>query len=443
MEFFGTDGIRDVAGEGRLAPGHVVRAGRALARLAAEGAGGAPRIALGCDPRPSGPRLVARLADAMRAEGAPAVDLGVLPTPAVAWAVVHDRLDLGVVVSASHNPSEYNGIKPFARGGRKLTVEEEKRVEAWMREAEPTAPEAGPPSPGDGAARYVEATARWLAEGGGLDRLRLVVDLSAGAASATAAAVLGALGAEVHTLHGAGERAINDGCGTQHPTAWLAALRADGAEAGLAFDGDADRVLLADAEGTVLDGDDALAILAQDALPRGALPGERVVGTVMANLGLEERLADLGVVLDRVPVGDRNVAERMRATGATLGGEPSGHVVLEREGALIGDGLVAGVRILQASRRLARPLDVLRRETPRYPQILRNVRVKERRDFERDPDLVRALRVAADALGSEGRLVVRYSGTEPLLRIMAEGHDPEAVEWAVASIAETVRKVSG
>ena len=444
MEFFGTDGIRDRAGQGRLSAENVLKAGRALGRLAVDFARDRRpvRVCLGRDPRPSGEGLVQRLTQALNTEGIDVVDLGVVPTPAVAWAVAEEGYDLGIAVSASHNPPEDNGIKPFAPGGRKLTREEEERVEAWMGEVEGPAQDHGDARALDGAARYAAATASWLAKDGRLDGMAIVVDLSAGAASTTAPAVLRALGADLVVLHPASSRPINESCGTEHPKAWLAAVKGRKGAVGLAFDGDADRVLLADEGGHVLDGDDALAILTQDAVRRGALPGARVVSTVMANLGLEERLADLGVVLERTAVGDRNVAERMRETNAPFGAEASGHVVLERDGALIGDGVVAGVRLLQASRRLEKSLTELRRETPRYPQILRNVRVKERRPLETDPDLAPAIREAQALLGDEGRMVVRYSGTEPLLRVMAEGHDADVVERAVALVEKAAAKLA-
>ncbi len=439
MRRFGTDGIRDVAGQGRLAPGEVARVGRALARFAVQLAspGARVRVAVGRDPRPSGRDLSDRLGAALLAGGVEVLDLGMVPTPVVAWTVASRGLSFGVAVSASHNPPAFNGLKPFAPGGRKLDPDEEDLLETWIDEADPS-PLPVRPLPKDPAlGRYVDETTRWLSHEGGLSGERLVVDLAAGAASATAVQVLSRLGAEVIPLHEAGTRPINEGCGTEHPEAWLRAVREAGGAIGMAFDGDADRVLLADREGEVLDGDDALAILAEDALRAGpdGLPARRVVGTVMTNLGLEERLRELGAALDRTAVGDRNVARRMRETGAAFGGEPSGHVVLARDGALIGDGLVAGVRILQAARRLGRPLAEARRRTPRYPQVLLNVRVGDRRALEDDPVLAEALRAAEARLDGSGRLVVRYSGTEPVLRVMAEGHDRSVVEEVAGSLA--------
>lgn len=432
---FGTDGIRDLAGQGRLAPENVTRIGRALARFAAHQGGAAPRICIGRDPRPSGESMTLRLASAMAQAGAQVEDLGVVPSPAVAWAVVDGGYGLGIAVSASHNPPEYNGIKPFSRRGEKLTIEDEQSIESLPGEEGSPEPPHVPLEGVGGAHRYVEATRGWLAKGGDLEGLSLVVDLSAGAATTTAPHVLDHLGADLHILHEAGSRPINDQCGSEHPTAWQEAVRRTGG-IGLAFDGDADRLLLADEEGEILDGHDTLAILARDWQSRGLLPGNRVVSTVMANLGLEERLGTLGIRLERTGVGDRNVAVRMRETGAALGGEPSGHVVIERDGALIGDALIAGVRVLQAAARIGAPLAELRRETPRYPQLLVNVRVRERRPLEELGDLGRAIAEVEAEFGERGRVVVRYSGTEPLLRIMAEGKDQAEVERAVAKIEE-------
>jgi phosphoglucosamine mutase len=366
-------------------------------------------------------------------------DLGVAPTPVVAWANAAWGYDLGVMVSASHNPEADNGVKPFLAGGRKLTPAEEADVEALAEAASPQAPAAREGPRVDGAARYVEETAALLADGPSLRGLRLVVDVAAGATSRTAPAVMERLGIAPVVLNPEGSRPINDGCGTEHPEAWRKAVRRYQAPAGLAFDGDGDRVLVADAGGEVLDGDDLLSILAADLRARGALPRDTVVSTVMSNGGLEERLVELGARLQRVAVGDRQVAERMRELGAALGGEPSGHVVLPRragaaDAVLVGDGLVAGLRVLQAAARLGKDLATLRALRLRRPQVLRNVRVEERRPLEAWPEVQRAMREAEALLGGGGRILVRYSGTEPLLRIMAEGRDAFVVDRAVSVI---------
>jgi phosphoglucosamine mutase len=241
-------------------------------------------------------------------------------------------------------------------------------------------------------------------------------------------------------LNAPGSRPINDGCGTQHVSDWLREVRGAEADGGMAFDGDADRVLLADRWGRILNGDHMLAALARDLKERGLLAGDRVVGTVMTNVGLEEHLTRMGVRLERTAVGDRHVADRMRAVGAVLGGEPSGHLILPRGGALLGDGLVAGVRVLQAARRRGANLSTLRRDVRQWPQVLKGLRVREKRPLSDVPGLAAAIAEEEASLGHGGRLVVRYSGTEPLLRIMAEGRERSAVQKAVARIEAEARR---
>ncbi len=442
--FFGTDGIRDLAGEGRLTDGGVRRIGRALAQFALEQAGaGAVRAVIARDPRPSGAGIVAELAGRMAAEGLEVIDAGVLPSPALAWMTAVGDFQLGLAISASHNAPPYNGIKPFLADGRKLSIAEEEDVEARIAALDEGRAGAAPSLDEGAAERYADQAAAVLGEAGDVAGLRLVVDLSAGAASTTAARALDALGVDAAFLHPAGERPINEACGTENPEAWLAAVASGNVDGGLAFDGDADRVLVADEAGGLLDGDDLLAILATDAHARGGVPAHAVVSTVMANLGLEEYLAGLGVTLERTKVGDRHVAERMRALGAAIGGEPAGHVVLPRPdagGTLIGDGLVAGVCVLQAARRLGTPLSALRGLRARRPQTLINVRMQERKPLDAWPAFQDAWKLQEERLAGSGRFVIRYSGTEPLLRIMAEGRDEALVADAVEALAQVARQ---
>ena len=438
--FFGTDGIRDVAGEGRLTPGNVRRIGRAIAAYAKARLKPVPRVLVGRDPRPSGPSILAALAEGMAAEGVAVEDGGVLPTPAVAWFTVAGGADLGIAITASHNPPEDNGIKVLLPGGLKTSPADEADLEARIAAAPPTGAPAQVRARPDAVDRYVTAAVVRVSAGGPLKGLRLVVDCANGATTRTATRILTALGADVKTPVGSDpDGAINDGCGTQHPDAWRAAVRAAAAHGGLAFDGDGDRVLLCDETGEVLDGDPVLHLLAADLDAAGALPGRRVVATVMSNFGLEEALAARGIVLDRAPVGDRHVAARMRATGAALGGEQSGHVLLAWGGALLGDGVVAGVAALQAARRRRLSLSRCRAEVARYPQVLRNVRMAERVPLEGSAGFQAALRAEEHALAGTGRVVVRYSGTEPLLRIMVEGKDAAAVEAATGRLERAAR----
>ena len=443
MRYFGTDGIRDRAGQGGLSDDNVARAGRALARFAAgrRADGGTVRIVLARDPRPSGPGIAAALAAQMTAEGAQVVDAGVIPTPALAWLTAEDGYDLGCMVSASHNPPEYNGIKPFVDDARKLTDDQEREIEALMGEVDASVLAAATGEAqhmDDAARRYVTRTVALLAPGGDLDGVRLALDLAAGATSTTAVAVLEGLGAHVEPMHEMGSRAINDACGSEHPERWLDRLRrGEGFDGGLAFDGDGDRVVIADETGAALDGDDMLSILAAAMHAAGGIPADTIVSTVMANLGLEEFLGRFDVRLLRAAVGDRHVAEAMRAHGAGAGGEPSGHVVLPQPdlgGALIGDAVVAGVRVLQAAQRLGEPLSVLRARRPRYPQKLVNVRMETRRDLDTWPEMQEALAAETEALGDRGRIVLRYSGTEPLLRIMVEAKAEDDMLRALAGL---------
>ncbi len=444
-KFFGTDGIRDVAGKGRLTAENVSRIGHALSAFAADRAGDrTARVLLARDPRPSGEALTHLLAAHMRAAELEVVDGGVLPSPALAWLTAAHGYDLGLSLSASHNTPEYNGIKPFVSGGRKLTVEEELEIEAAMPSAPPSVEHHIPRHDAEARADYVHSTAEWLRRDGDLKGYDLIIDLSAGAASETAAECLEVLGATVRVLHAAGTRPINEGCGTENPEAWLNAVRGQRRAVGLAFDGDADRVLVADETGVALDGDDVLAILAADLHDRDGVPANAVVSTVMANLGLEEFLEPLGVRLERTAVGDRNVAERMLELGAVLGGEPAGHIVLPHGTAqgrvpLIGDGLVAGVRVLQAARRSGTKLKALRERRVRHPQVLENVRMGERVALDDWPAMQEVMAAQEAALQGIGRILVRYSGTEPLLRIMAEGRDPAAVQAAVDAMAAVAR----
>ena len=437
--FFGTDGIRDRAGEGRLSPDNVRRVGRALASFAKGRLGASPRFFVGRDTRPSGPDLLRQVAEGLGAEGISLQDGGILPTPAVAWGTAVGACDVGIVLTASHNPPEDNGIKVFLDGGRKTSPEEEADLDARIRAADPRGGTPRVVARPEAVDRYVEGAVRDASAGGRLDGLRLVVDCANGATTRTARRILEALGAIVETPVGSDPAgAINDACGTQHVEPWREAVRAARAHGGLAFDGDGDRVLLADASGEVLDGDPLLYLLGRDFADRGLLHGRLVVATVMSNFGLETALAAHGIRLERAPVGDRHVAARMRETGASLGGEQSGHVVLERAGALLGDGVLAGVEALQAARRRGVDLAAVRREVPRCPQVLKNVRVARKVPLEDAPRFLACVADEERALAGRGRVVVRYSGTEPLLRIMVEGPDEPTVHAAIARLESAV-----
>jgi phosphoglucosamine mutase len=444
--FFGTDGIRGRAGEPPLDDATVQKIGRALVRaLGME----SPRVLLGRDTRESGPGLEAHLAAGLAAEGAVPESAGVLPTPAVAH-LARQRsggrrkvgYDLGVVISASHNPYEDNGIKVFGGAGRKFSAELEEKTEAIIAELD--VPRLGPPT-----LVHRDLNSAYLGHlfasyrGRSLEGRRLVVDCANGATSFLARRLFEGLGAKVTAIHDAPDgRNINRGCGATVPRAVADAVVEHGAEMGMAFDGDGDRCILADENGRVVDGDHVLFLTARHLASAGQLKGGAVVGTVMANVGLEAALGKLGIPLVRTAVGDRNVLEEMERRGANLGGEQSGHVIfLDHEPT--GDGLLTALKVLEVVGAAGRTLAELAAELPVYPQVLRNVRVRDKVDIEAIPEIRAALDDARSRLDGRGRLVVRYSGTEPVLRVMAEGPDETEVSRLVDAIIERVSQRLG
>jgi phosphoglucosamine mutase len=441
---FGTDGVRGPADE---LTDHLVRA---LGHAAAAVLGG-DRFVIGRDPRESGVRIEAALAHGLEAGGASTEILGVVPTPAVAW-VCADRRVAGAMISASHNPYRDNGIKFFAQGGLKLTDAVEAELEAELDRLLVDPPgalaEAAPARVADAAVdlrRYQESLAASLG-GRRLDGLRVVIDCAHGAASTVAPVVLEGLGAVVEVLHAEPSgRNINDASGSTHPEALQAAVVAAGADAGLAFDGDADRVLAVDEAGALIDGDRLIALCALDLRDRGELADDTVVVTVMTNLGFHRAMAEHGIKVVETQVGDRYVLEALEAGGLSLGGEQSGHVIF-RQRATTGDGLLTGVQLLDLLVRSGRPLSELASEAmTRLPQVLLNVEVPRR-----TPSIVgEVLAAIADdvarveaELGSRGRVLVRASGTEPLIRVMVEapeaGQAREVAERLVAAVGRAV-----
>jgi phosphoglucosamine mutase len=434
VPLFGTDGVRGIANRD-LTPALAFDVGLAAAAILPPGA----RVVVGRDTRRSGAMLEAAATAGLMAGGVDCILLGVAPTPAVAALVPLLGAEAGLVISASHNPPEYNGLKLLDAEGRKWPPARERAVEEAM------AAPAGPgrrlkPTEAIGQAEHrpeaLEAYRQRLVTlfAGRVGRLRVVVDLGHGAAVSTAEAVLSRLGLAVTVIHGdADGRYINRRSGATHPEVVAEAVRELGADLGLAFDGDADRLVACDENGRILDGDAIMYALATGLLHEDALPGRRVVATVMSNLGLERALGRLGVTLERTPVGDRFVAERMAEIGAALGGEQSGHVILSRW-AVTGDGLLTALALLAEAHRRGSPISALTEGFERYPQVLRNIRVPSGVEADRWrewPGVVEAVAMAEAALGEAGRVVVRPSGTEPLLRVMLEGQDTDAITmWA-------------
>ena len=435
---FGTDGIRGVAGEPPLDGATVSRVGAALvASLAAAGAP-RPRLVVGGDTRESTAGIVAALAGGVAAAGGQVIAAGVLPTPAVAHLTRALGAEAGVVVSASHNPWRDNGVKIFSSEGRKLPDQVEAAIERRIEESLPAAPRAVTPDPAL-AQHYVEHLAGTLPHR--LDGLTVVVDAANGAASEAAPAAFRAAGARVIPLAVSPDgRNINDGCGALHPEAMARAVTASGADLGIALDGDADRIVLADGEGRLLDGDDILYLWVVEMAREGRKP-EAVVGTVMSNFGFERALSDLGVRLLRAAVGDRYVVEEMERSGAVLGGEPSGHLI-RSDLSTTGDGTLTGLHLAALAAASGTPLSA----QPRFaktPQILRNVRVRCRLPLEEVPEFAEAVRRGEARLAGRGRILIRYSGTEPLLRIMVEGEDAHLVESLAGELSEAGRAALG
>jgi phosphoglucosamine mutase len=436
---FGTDGVRGVANVD-LTPEVVLALGRAAARVL-----GGERFVISRDTRRSGPLLEAALVAGLVAEGVDVTTLGVAPTPTVAWLAAADGV-AGAVISASHNSFADNGVKLFTPGGRKLSDELEGALETELL-ARLAQPVEGSPLEGDGVGTVTDGTAdveRWAAsvlgsiEGRGLDGLRVVVDCANGAASAVAPRALRALHATVEVLHDRPDGTnINAACGSTHPEDLRRAVVTHGADVGLAFDGDADRVLAVDAAGRLIDGDQIIGVCAIDRRDRGRLVDDTVVVTVMTNLGFRLGMAEHGIEVLEVPVGDRNVLEALAGRGLSLGGEQSGHVVFA-DLATTGDGLLTAVQLLDVVRRSNRPLAELADDAmTRLPQVLRNVRVPSK-----GMDVTAALAgdvAAVEAeLGDRGRVLIRGSGTEPLVRVMVEAPTHEQAEAAAGRLVTVV-----
>jgi len=442
---FGTDGVRGPADD--LTDDLVVALGRAAAEVLGKGS---ERFLIGRDTRASGPRLERALAEGIAAAGRRPEVLGVAPTPAVAWLSAR-RQAPAAVISASHNPWTDNGIKFFAAGGRKLADDVEAELEAALDDllARGRSGATTGTDPGEAAGDAEADLAAWAGavvatvDGRRLDGMRVVVDCANGASGRTAPDVLRRLGVDLTVLHAAPDGTnINDGCGSTHPGDLQRAVVERGAAVGLAFDGDADRVLAVDELGQLIDGDHLIPMFALDLRARDRLHDDHVVVTVMTNLGFRLAMADAGITVVETGVGDRHVLEALAGGGWSLGGEQSGHIVFA-ELATTGDGLLSGVQLLDLLARTGRPLsEVAAAAMTSLPQVLRNVRVAVRR-----PDIAEALAGDIEAaerdLGATGRVLVRPSGTEPLVRVMVEASDPSRADEVASRLVAAVEAACG
>ncbi len=446
-KLFGTDGIRAVAGETPLDPTTIYAVGLALGHSLRKTAA-KPKVILGRDTRQSGPWIAATLATALREAGAHVESAGVITTPAVAFLTRSHGFHAGVVISASHNPWRDNGIKLFGGDGFKLAdaVELAMEDEILQHAAQIEAPDpASLPAVEDNPALQADYI-QFLIDcvpGLSLAGLRIVADCANGAAAAVAPELFRRLGGEVTLLNIAPDgRNINDGCGALYPAYISTETQKRGARIGLTFDGDADRCMLAGSANNVINGDAILRMVARDLKARGLLTGDLVVATTMSNMGLEAALKRSGIRMLRAPVGDRYVLEQMLAHKAALGGEQSGHILLPHL-ATTGDGLLTAMVVLDLIARTGKSIDELTADLKVFPQVILNVKVREKKPLESIPAVAAAIRAAEEELKDSGRVVIRYSGTEALARVMIEAESEEAMRLHANAIADAIRAELG
>jgi len=448
-KLFGTDGVRGVANVHPMTPEVALNMGRAIAFTAAKGINRQPRVVIGKDTRLSGYMLETALEAGICAMGGRVLLTGPMPTPAVANLTQSMRADAGVVISASHNPYDDNGIKIFGPDGFKLADEREAEIERLLDDA------ALDQRPCTGervgrAERIDDATGRYIVYAKNafpkeltLNGLKVVVDAAHGAAYRVAPLVFSELGAEVTAIGVTPNgKNINKACGALHPAAMVREVLKRQAHIGIALDGDADRVIVADERGQIVDGDAVMALCATRMLKAGKLNGGTVVATVMSNMGLDRALAPLGGRVERTAVGDRYVVECMRKNGYAFGGEQSGHLVF-LEHATTGDGVVGALQVLAVMVAEERPLSELAHVMEKVPQLLENVVLPMRRPIDEMPELTREIRRVEAELGRDGRVLVRWSGTEPKLRLMVEGPDMSRLEAVVRTMADAARSDMG
>ena len=441
---FGTDGIRGVAGESPLDPRTITALGIALADdLNLQGLGAKP-VLIGMDTRESGPGIAAQLAEGMLQRGLRVKFAGVITTPGVAWLTRTGDFAAGVMISASHNPFADNGIKVFARTGFKLPDAEEHEIEEEIFRILDDVVVNDSPAALDvnlDVRPYVAFLLSILKTG--LAGRKIVMDCGNGAASALAPALFREAGAEVTAIcHEPNGRNINLNCGALHLEQLQAKVVELGADAGVAFDGDADRALMVGPSGRIIDGDAILLIAGSRLQSQGHLPGNVVVSTVMSNLGLEKALERRGIAMLRTPVGDKYVLEEMLRRGAALGGEQSGHIIFQ-EYSTTGDGMLTALKVLETAVLEGASVDELAADLKVYPQLLVNVRVKERKPLEQMPQVTREIGACEAELNGTGRVLVRFSGTEPLLRVMVEGAEQGQIEHCAERIVAAIRSELG
>ncbi|MDQ7782931.1 MAG: phosphoglucosamine mutase [Desulfomonilaceae bacterium] len=445
-KLFGTDGVRGVANREPMTAETALKLGRAIAYSALEHPGRRHRILVGKDTRVSGYMLETALTAGICSTGADALLVGPMPTPGIAFLTANMRCDAGAVISASHNPFEDNGIKFFSRDGFKLSDDQEEKIERLMfstaiDEVRPTAEGIGRAVRiEDALGRYVVFVKNSFPREMNLDGINMVLDCAHGAAYRAAPLVFEELGASVTALAVNPDGTnINKDCGSLHPESMCREVRRTSADLGVALDGDADRAIFADEHGEVVDGDQIMGLIAHDMIKRGELRNNTLVATVMSNIGLETAMKEMGGALVRTPVGDRYVVEKMVSGGYNFGGEQSGHMIfLDRNSS--GDGILSALQVLKVMRDTGKPLSELAEIVKKRPQVLKNVEVCSRKNLDEVPEVHAVIRDGRVRLGNTGRLLVRYSGTQMMCRVMAEGDDQDDVKQVVEMVADAISR---
>jgi len=445
---FGTDGVRGKAGAYPLDHETVARLGAALVRAmrpSAERSDRPLRFIIGRDTRESGDWIERELGRGVHAEGAAITTAGVIPTPATAYITRAMGFDAGLVISASHNPFEDNGIKVFSGRGEKFTETLERQVEAIIADASWQVPPGGlpPVDRTDVIDAYIAHTRLAFPDPERLGRFRIAIDTANGATTTVAPRLFAELGYDLAVIGNDPDgRNINLNCGSTHPDGLAALVKDKGYRMGVAFDGDGDRAIFVDHTGRVVDGDAVMLMCARHMKDQGRLKGNGVVATVMSNIGLEIALRESGIELVRCPVGDKYVMEEMIKRDLSIGGEQSGHIIFS-DHLFTGDGIATALNVLRVIADTGRELADLASQLVSYPQVLVNVRVRERKELQSVPAIADAMQRIEQRLAGQGRLLVRYSGTEPLLRVMIEGRDQQEIQGWAKEIAETVKQSLG
>jgi phosphoglucosamine mutase len=438
---FGTDGVRGTAGTYPLDWATIRRLGAALVRALRDGGHGG-RLLVGRDTRESGGWIEAEFAQGATDEGAQVTSAGVVPTPAIAFLTRSDTYNAGVVISASHNPYQDNGIKIFSGTGEKFTERLERHVEQIVADQSWHAPDgsAPPVRSADLAGLYLDHLSAVWPDASALRGITIAVDCANGAMSAVAPALFSRLGLKTVVIGNQPDgRNINLNCGSTHPELLVEAVKTSGAHIGVAFDGDGDRAIFVDHRGRLVNGDAVLLMCGRQLKSEGRLRGDTIVATVMSNIGLQLALTELGIKMVRTAVGDKYVMEEMQSLGASLGGEQSGHIIFS-DYLFTGDGLCTAVHVLRTVALSGRTLAELADDLVTFPQVLLNVRVRERVDLQRVPAVAQTIARVEAQVVDHGRLLVRYSGTEPLLRVMLEGRDENEIRALAQEIVDVVKK---